>query len=542
MKKSKRAVSLLLGTILALSSAFGGFTAFAKPANSNSKKNPAWLSGFYVRETSTDFAKKDMVPHTDKAYSKNYTQFYAEVQTIEKECGVTLESLKKRFDDVIIKLYDMISKTELLKSYEEMKDYLENERGIVYPEEQLSTTPVYTAVLYACLKYDFIQPITGRPLVVPEGTTLERGIAIVVANVLDEDLPDDIDSLEEFAVESLKNFLEKNGYDVPEKATPTQIVLMYKIMTAEQQGYNIENHEVENYTQADIDNLNGNYYAAIVTSHFGIKMDPKKTFNAVNAKDTEKFAVLILTTMIESKKESVKNDTTPEMLFDHACKLGFFNLKNGFYPDVYDYDVYLNYKCSEVWLSAYASANENGQEDLNNLKLTMNGAEIFSGKSYLLKLTGNVTAVVVQSKYNNGKTQGEASYTFRIHNGTKKIPADLKPEKPKTENNIPNITIPNIDSNGAYTPLPENTPFNPYEVPNNGTENLEGIGEYLMQGNVRENDDSASQTSDKGTTSLSWWVIALSVTGGVFVGGVGVVGVWFLIKKKEKTLFGNKNG
>lgn len=542
MKKSKKVVSLLLTVILAVSSAFGGFTVFAKPADSNSKKNPAWLSNFYVRETSTDFAKKDMVPHTDKAYRQNYKEFYAEVQTVEKECNLTIESLKKQLDEVVQKLYEMISKTELLKSYEEMKAYLQNERGIVYPEEVSSTTPVYTAVLYACLKYDFLQPITGRPLVVPEGTTLERGVALVVANVLGEDIPDDVNSLEEFAVEGIKHFLEKNGYDVPAKATPAQIVLMYKIMIAEQQGYEIENQEVENYTQADIENLNGNYYAAIVTKHFGIKMDPKKTLNAVNAKDTEKFAVLILTTMIESKKESIKNDTTPEMLFDHACKLGFFNLKNGFYPDVYDYDVYLNYKCSEVWLSAYASANENGQEDLNNLKMTMNGAEIFSGKSYLLKLTGNVTAVVVKSKYDNGKKQGEASYTFRIHNGTKELPKDLTPEKPKTETKIPNITIPNIDSNGAYNPLSENTPFNPYDVPNNGAENLEGIGEYLMQGNIRENNDSASQTSDKGGTSLSWWAIALSVTGGVFVGGVGVVGVWFLIKKKEKTLFGNKNG
>ena len=64
--KSKKMLCILLAGIV-LSSVFASaFYSYADIADKDEKENLAWLSDFYIRESSTDFVKNNMVPITEK--------------------------------------------------------------------------------------------------------------------------------------------------------------------------------------------------------------------------------------------------------------------------------------------------------------------------------------------------------------------------------------------------------------------------------------------------------------------------------------------
>lgn len=536
--KSKKIISVFLAAVLITLSVAGVFNAFAKTADSTSEKNPAWLSGFYVRESSTDLSKKEMVPKADGKYSRTLGGFKTEVDALKKICNISLDSLTAKFNDVINKLYNMISETGLLEEYTKMKEYLINEHGIIYPNGETTKTPVYTAIVYACLKYDIISPITGKPVVIPQGTTIDRAITIVVANVLGEELPDSVTSIEDYAIETIKNLLEKNGYEIPDTYTSKEIIMQYKIMIAEQQGYKIKNQDIKNYTEEDVKHLDGSYYAAVIKMNYKVSPTPEDAYTVVKSEDSDAMAALILGLMIKSKGESTIGDHTLEDLFKHACELGFFNLANGFYSDVYNYDVYLKYNCKEVWLTAYSYAANLGQNELDNVKMSMNGAQIVNGKSYLFKLTGDVTKVVVSSVYDNGEEKSETTYTFMIHNGKEKLPDNANPGNSGGGSDMPNFTIPNVDGSGNYSPLPEEIIFNPYDTNGegaNGDVNADANLENVPQNNAGSPENA--EASDSGTSLGSALTIVLCAAGGVVLGAAGVVGALLLIKKKTGHLF-----
>lgn len=530
--KIKKIISAFLAAVIIVATVASSLNIFAKTADSSSKKNPAWLADFYVRESSTDLGKKEMVPKTDGIYTRTLGGFKAEVDALKKVCNISLESLTAKFDDVINKLYNMISETGLLEEYEKMKDYLVNECGIVYPNGDTSSTPVYTAIVYACLKYDIISPITGKPVIIPSGTTIDRAIVIVVSNVLGEELPDSVTSIEDYAIETIKQILKENGYEVPSNYTPKEIILQYKIMIAEQQGYKIKNKDIKNYTEKDLKHLDGSYYAAIIKKNYNVSPTPEDAYVVIKSSDEDAAAALILGLMIESKGESTLEDNTLQDLFDHACKLGFFNIKNGFYSDVYNYDVYLKYNCNGVWITAYAYASELGKNELDNVKIAVNGADIANGKSYLLKLTGDVTKVVVSCVYDNGKQKENASYTFMIHNGKEKLPDNANPSNPNSGSDMPNFMLPDVDGSGKYAPLPEEIIFNPYDTDSQSMAG--GSSEDVADAKTPQADTGAEKTAgeEKKVDLATGLIIALCTAGGVVVGAAGVIGALAIIKKK----------
>lgn len=535
--KIKKIISVLLAiiTLIVTVTAVNVSSISAQTTNNISEKNLAWLSDFYVRESSTDLSKKKMVPKGEGNYKKSLETFKAEVKSLKKACNISLKSLSEKFDEIINKLYELISDTGLAEDYTEMKNYLISEYNIVYPDGDTYTTPIYTAVVYCCLKYDIVSSITGTPVVIPSGTTIDRAIAIIVANVLGEELPDNITSIEDYAVETIKRILKEYGYEISENYTPDDIVAMYKIMICEQQGYIIENKDIKNYTEKDFKHLDGSYYAAIIKEAYKVSPTPEDAYNAVTSSESDDMAKLILSLMIESKGESTKNDKTLEQLFNHACKLGFFDIDNGFYSNIYDYDVYLKYNCDGVWVAAYAYAAKLGENELNNVKITVNGEEISNGKSYYMNLNGDETKVVVSSTYNNNSKNEKASYTFTIHNGDEKLPENVNIGYSGNKgNNIPNFTLPDTDGSGKYSPLENEYIFNPYDlntIPGSLGTDEENVNMQLADTGLEKSSGEGLSVDFK--TGL---VIALCVAGGVFAGAFGVIGVLAVIKKKKGSI------
>ncbi len=418
--KIKKALCILLASIMFVSVFTSTFYSYADIADKDEKENLAWLSNFYIRESSTDFTKNNMVPISEK-YSHKLDDFRKEVEEIKKMYKIDFETLKKTYLKIFDEILKIIDEASIELPYDDMKAYLIDEWKIVFPEVENADTITYTTIAYGCLKYDLLFPITNTHFTVEPGTTLERTIVLIASVLLNEEIDESIQTFDDYVILQIKKSLINNGYPVSDNADEEEIMILYKIMMAEQQGYNIENQNVAEYTEQDKTYVDGAYMASIIKSRFEITPTVEATIIACESEDVDSLAIHILQTMIIEKNETVEDNEPIEQLFSRACILGYFELDKELYSDVYKYEVYLTYNCKEIWVTPFAYATEKGSDKINFVDIDINGEKIRNGRSHRLKLAGDISYISVKLKYDDGVTKDSAEYKFTVFNGNKEL-------------------------------------------------------------------------------------------------------------------------
>lgn len=418
--KIKKALCILLASIMFVSVFTSTFYSYADIADKDEKENLAWLSNFYIRESSTDFTKNNMVPISEK-YSHKLDDFRKEVEEIKKMYKIDFETLKKTYLKIFDEILKIIDEANIELPYDDMKAYLIDEWKIVFPEVENADTITYTTIAYGCLKYDLLFPITNTHFTVEPGTTLERTIVLIASVLLNEEIDESIQTFDDYVILQIKKSLINNGYPVSDNADEEEIMILYKIMMAEQQGYNIENQNVAEYTEQDKKYVDGAYMASIIKSRFEITPTVEATIIACESEDVDSLAIHILQTMIIEKNETVEDNEPIEQLFSRACILGYFELDKELYSDVYKYEVYLTYNCKEIWVTPFAYAAEKGSDKINFVDIDINGEKIRNGRSHRLKLAGDISYISVKLKYDDGVTKDSAEYKFTVFNGNKEL-------------------------------------------------------------------------------------------------------------------------
>lgn len=418
--KIKKALCILLASIMFVSVFTSTFYSYADIADKDEKENLAWLSNFYIRESSTDFTKNNMVPISEK-YSHKLDDFRKEVEEIKKMYKIDFETLKKTYLKIFDEILKIIDEANIELPYDDMKAYLIDEWKIVFPEVENADTITYTTIAYGCLKYDLLFPITNTHFTVEPGTTLERTIVLIASVLLNEEIDESIQTFDDYVILQIKKSLINNGYPVSDNADEEEIMILYKIMMAEQQGYNIENQNVAEYTEQDKKYVDGAYMASIIKSRFEITPTVEATIIACESEDVDSLAIHILQTMIIEKNETVEDNEPIEQLFSRACILGYFELDKELYSDVYKYEVYLTYNCKEIWVTPFAYAAEKGSDKINFVDIDINGQKIRNGRSHRLKLAGDISYISVKLKYDDGVTKDSAEYKFTVFNGNKEL-------------------------------------------------------------------------------------------------------------------------
>lgn len=418
--KIKKALCVLLASIMFVSVFTSTFYSYADIADKDEKENLAWLSDFYIRESSTDFTKNNMVPISEK-YSHKLDDFRKEVEEIKKMYKIDFETLKKTYLKIFDEILKIIDEANIELPYDDMKAYLINEWKIVFPEVENADTITYTTIAYGCLKYDLLFPITNTHFTVEPGTTLERTIVLIASVLLNEEIDESIQTFDDYVILQIKKSLINNGYPVSDNADEEEIMILYKIMMAEQQGYIIENQNVAEYTEQDKKYVDGAYMASIIKSRFEITPTVEATIIACESEDVDSLAIHILQTMIIEKNETVEDNEPIEQLFSRACILGYFELDKELYSDVYKYEVYLTYNCKEIWVTPFAYAAEKGSDKINFVDIDINGEKIRNGRSHRLKLAGDISYISVKLKYDDGVTKDSAEYKFTVFNGNKEL-------------------------------------------------------------------------------------------------------------------------
>lgn len=539
----KRKVRVLLSVLLIACICVGSFTVFAGTASNDSKENPAWLSDVYVRESATDFVKNEMIPRDDGIYSRSLGGFRKEVEALKKLCKLTTDDLANAYIQIIEKIYELMDETGIFAEYDTMKNYLITEHKIVFPDNDSSVNKTYVAVAYACLKYDLLYPVTGNHFSVPAGTSINRTVVLIAAALLSDTVDEDIETIEDYAILNIKKSLIANGYPVSDNADPEEILMLYKIMMAEKQGYTIKNHDVANYTASDIKYLDGAYAASVIKTTYDVSPTPEDAYSVVYSSNEDAMPALILGLMIESKGESTAKDNSLEDLFKHACRLGFFDLDNEFYSDIYEYDVYLQYDCDYIWITPFAYATELGSDKTQYVSITINGTSVKSGGSHRFSITGDVTQAKIKLNYNDGSVKDSAIYTLYIHNGTKPLPETPGLPIPpsgggsSSGSSSGGTSSGSSSSDGNYSGeyIFENSDgltFIPYEI---GSES--SLPGFSSSGSSNSSSSGTTGTSSKGTASSAGEnntvkIIIICAAAAVVLAGAGTA-AFFIIKKRN---------
>lgn len=540
----KRKVSVVISVLLIMCICVSSFSVFAGTANNDSKENPAWLSDVYVRESSTDFVKNEMIPRDAGIYSRTLGGFRKEVAELKKLCKLTIDDLADAYIKIIEKVYQLMDQTGIFAEYDTMKNYLITEHKIVFPEDDSKVNKTYVAVAYACLKYDLLFPVTGIHFSVPEGTSINRTVVLIAAALLSDTVDEDIETIEDYAILNIKKSLIANGYPVSENADPEEILMLYKIMMAEKQGYTIKNHDVANYTESDKKYLDGAYAASVIKAAYDVSPTPEDAYSVVYGSNEDSMPALILGLMIESKGESTAKDNTLEDLFRHACRLGFFDLDHEFYSDIYEYDVYLQYDCDYIWITPFAYATELGSDKTQYVSITINGTSVKSGGSHRFAITGDLTQAKIKLNYNDGSLKDSATYTLYIHNGTKPLPENpILPTPPSgggsSSGGSTGGSTGGSSSGGDYSgeyifDNSDGLTFTPYEI--GGNSSIPGLS---TSGGGSSSAGTAGNTSKtNGVASedgVNVKLIVICAAGAVALIGAGTA-AFFIIRKKKGLL------
>lgn len=418
--KLKKTACLLLSTVLFLST-LTPICAFAGLANKDAEENMAWLSDFYIRESTFDFVKDEVVPQ-EGIYSSKAEDFVQGVDSLKKIYNADYNTFTEAYEKILTEIFSLLDTADLGVTYDDMKAYLQDEWQIVVPEQDDACTKTYTTIVYICLRTDMLQSLLNVDVTIEPGTSLDRAVVLILGAIMGEDVDESVQTLMDYAVVTIKNILTDNGFQISSKVDPQDVLLLYKLMVAESVGYPIENHNIATFTDADKEYVQAAYTAAVIKMTYGVSPAVEDVLAASASDNENAVAMLILRTMIVEKGESWTDDETLETLFDRACDLGYFDLDLEVYSDVYNYDVYLDYDCDEIWMTPFAFAAEKGYDKLQYLTITINGEPVSNNRTYKLALTGDVTKATVELKYNDGETVDEATYTFNVHNGTQQLP------------------------------------------------------------------------------------------------------------------------
>ena len=438
--KLKKTACLLLSAVLFLAT-LTPICAFANAdlADKDAEENMAWLSDFYIRESATDFVKNEVMPE-DGIYSDTAETFVENVKGLEKLYNMDYTTMTDAYNKILTDFVSLFDKVDIKAGYDEMKAYLQSEWQIVYPAEDDASTKLYTPIVYVCLRTGILQSLLNIEVTIEPGTTLERTVVLFLGAIMGEEVGEDVETVFDFAVKNIEKILADNKIPVPDDTDVQNVLTMYKILVAKQMGY-LADLKVTDFADADAEIVQAAYAAATIKMAYGVSPSVEDVLAATASEDENAVAMLILRTMIVEAGETWTEDETLEALFDRACELGYFDLELEFYSDVYNYDVYLQYDCDEIWLTPFAFAAEKGYEKLQYVDITINGEPIESSHSYKLALDDDVAKAVVDVQYDDGETVDEATYTFTIYNGTQQQPNVTLPVPSDNVNNDFNMDL-----------------------------------------------------------------------------------------------------
>ncbi len=436
MKKFNKAISLLIAVITFISvmvpSAFAKDFAPKFDATNlgvqtqyaYSENNISWLRKVVIKEDMLTVegiaTQSPLRPVTSYPYITDAPHFKAEVEECVKSYTLDEESQKAAYYYVLQQIGALTIISEPTVSDQTKADWLRDKDIIITEEDEADANKVLMiSALYAMMRNDLYYVYKGEHYEIPSGTPLEEALVkyIIALSGQENSLTafmikffgeNSIGSLEDYIYYTSLMALYTNGYvsvrDIS-KLSRKEVFRRVAIMTIRTYGLSIDAEK------ASTEELQQKYLTAMLGSQYDVALDPS---SLVKSDSNQGIAYYILQRMAREDANvtiSDKKYSYQECFNIVLKKTKRFNLKEEFYSDIYEYNVYLKNNRSSINLAPTPINSSSA--------IKINGEPAISGQYATVKLKNvKKQTINVVCTYTVNKKTTTSTYKFNIHQGT----------------------------------------------------------------------------------------------------------------------------
>ena len=460
MKKSRKLLCLIISLLVILSTL--GPAVYAKEfapeidvTNFDVRtqykydvKDPSWVRKVVIKEDMLSVSgltnTMTLHPVSSYPYKIDAKSFKAQVEEYIELYTLDEDSTRAAY----IYLLEQIGALGILAdpdaTNESQVEWLRSQ-GIVITkaEENDPDKVIMISALYAFMKNDFYYVITGERLEIPAGTTLEEAVVLYLSALSGNN-------------SALTDFIEKY-FEITSIATLDDYIYYSSLLTLFTSGY-ISASEVRTLSRQDVyrrmaimtiskcgisisknaskEEITEKYLTAMLGKQYKVSIDSTYLKRAMS-NNSVPFYILQRMAYEDATLTLSQNKYTYEECFKTVCqKTNRFNLKNEWYADVHEYNVYLDHIRENISI--------NVSPLFKGTTLKINGKNASTDSYALVQLNGDKKQVVTieTTKTENGKTY-KSAYNINVYQGKKESPDS------ELTGIIGNITVNNNGGNGS---------------------------------------------------------------------------------------------
>lgn len=426
----KKLVSLFLALMIIFALAVCPITAGAittyggtlrvLPGNTRSSApeyNYAWLDNLVVRDDAMAVTSKTITPKpTDHPGSHTYDEFIHEAQQYTALFKLDENTVAAAYNEITYAMYYLITAMNMTDDLDTMREYITS-YGIRLPGNEDAEDKVAIAVTYAALKYDAVYVLYEKKVDIPQGTTLDGAVVIILSALTNTTLPSGIDTLTGMAVNTMKQYVTQfDQLPVSKNPSPEEVFHWAKVVTAAGNDYQVPLNEYDETTTAQKEYVDYAYYATILNTMYDVTINPINLMVATQSEDELAVQKLIMQTMLQEKGVDFDYGMTAQELFVLAEENGCFALEDELYSDVLNYEIVVAETCQKIWFTPFPLAEqlEGGSNEFLTIKLNEKEVEPNSTTSVDLYTSLKEETVLLSLNYNDGTRNDTAVYEFRI--------------------------------------------------------------------------------------------------------------------------------
>ena len=427
----KKVISVFLATVLlfafavcpisasAIVTGYNGVIA-ALPGNTRSSSpdyNYAWLDNVIVRDDAMAVTSTTLVPKPDDYQgSHTYDEFIKEVEQYSVLFDIDENTVAAAYKEVTNTMYYLVTAMGMTSELPEMRQYLQD-YGIKLPYDEQADDKAAIAVTYAAVKYDAVYTLYEKQAPIPEGTSLEGALVIILSALTNTMLPSGIDTLTGMAVNTVKAYVTQfEQLPISENPESEEVFHWAKVITAASNDYQVPLAAYDVATPAQKDYVDYAYYATILNTVYDITVNPIYLVIANQSEDELALQKLILQTMLDEKEVAYTQEMTTEELFSLASEYGCFALEDEFYSDILTYEITVAEDCEKIWFTPFVLA---GQLDGGNdeyVSIVLNDTVMKPSATVGADLNPALREeeITMSVAYNDGTRNDSALYRFII--------------------------------------------------------------------------------------------------------------------------------
>lgn len=386
------------------------------PRSATPVYSKAWLDNVVIRDSASAITAARLVPKDAYPYRLTFDEFVTEVGNYSALNLINEKTVSAAYGDVVTVMYYLVTALGMTGDSATMKKYIRS-KGITIPPLETAEDEMKVAVVYAAMKYDAVYTLYQKKITLPQGITLDNAICVILAALTGTFLPSGVDTLSGFAVNSVKTYISQFD-SIPVSSNPgnDEIFHWAKVITATSNNYEVPTEAYNTLTEAEKEYVDYAYFASILGTVYGVKLDPVKLVVADRSEEKNSVQTLILQTMLDESGVDYSIDDSCETLFKAACECGKFPLDEQFYSDIFSYDLYAANDCQKIWFTPFALASQIGGDD-SYLKIYLGEKEMSPGTTVAYVLDASKSSEVINLKVvyeQPGSTPETVLYKFNV--------------------------------------------------------------------------------------------------------------------------------